>query len=132
MSAGELTCNGGQELNSAGNCFNLSVIDFVPTHTLTQGLGGYARGYRCTVHRNPSNVHTPHMYQTQHESLLTQTKELYYCNMQTQMDVIFQLSGSPNTSHFSDPLHCSPCESCLPLRHQCAVWQLSPQMFEKM
>lgn len=41
---GDLTCNGGQELNSTGNCFNLSVIEFAPTRTLTRG----PRGHACT------------------------------------------------------------------------------------
>ena len=138
MSAGELTCNGGQELNSAGNCFNLSVIEFVPTHTMTQGPGGHKCTwiYLYSTYKSIKCAHTTNVSNTTRKPSHTNKRTVHYCNMQTQMDVIFQLSGSPHTSpilHISLSLCIfSPCESCLLLRHQCAVWQLSPQMFEKM
>lgn len=52
---GEITCNRGQELNCAGNCFNLSVIEFAPPHTSTAGPRGHSSQGKCdrscTVHK---------------------------------------------------------------------------------
>ena len=89
-------------MNSAGNCFNLSVIEFAPTHTLTRGPGGRNRTW---IYMRYIEIRTRTVYSSNAERKPSKTtyRNEHYHNMETQLDVVFKLSGSPNTSYVSSP-----------------------------